>query len=170
MSKPPRNPLLATQTAILAAPAFWLRITATELALLGIEFLTQAAHTTDPTNPNTHPVLTQACTQLDRWLKNPATVFNLPLAITGTAFRQRVWAEMAKIPRGQTRTYGDIAKTLNSAPRAVGQACGDNPFPIIVPCHRVVSQTGLGGFNHSTGDDLARIKHWLLTHEICAQS
>lgn len=172
MLKPPRNPLPTTQTAIVAAPTFWLAVEATDDVVISIRFLTQAPTTPPktPPQPQSTALLTQACAQLNQWLKNPATLFNLPLAATGTAFRQRVWAEIAAIPPGQTRTYGDIAQTLHSAPRAVGQACGDNPFPIIVPCHRVVSQTGLGGFNHSSGDDLGQIKRWLLAHEVRAKN
>lgn len=81
----------------------------------------------------------------------------------GTIFRHRVWNQMCKIPPGQTLTYGQVALILGSSPRAVGQACGDNKFPIFIPCHRVVGKNGLGGFAHGT-DDLP-IKQWLLNHE-----
>ena len=66
----------------------------------------------------------------------------------GTDFQQAVWNEMKKIPRGQTRTYGQIAATIGhpKAVRAVGSACGANPLPIFIPCHRVVSASGPGGF------------------------
>ena len=70
-----------------------------------------------------------------------------------------------EVPRGQVVSYGYIAKRLRSAARAVGQACGANPFPPIVPCHRVVSASGLGGFANNTDGFLIATKRWLLTHE-----
>ena len=103
--------------------------------------------------------------QLDAYFRAPETHFDLPLELTGTAFQQRVWALLRTIPVGQTRTYGEIARELGSAARAVGQACRANPCPIVVPCHRVVGQRGLGGF---AGDRTGRrltIKRRLLEHE-----
>ena len=66
----------------------------------------------------------------------------------GTAFQQAVWKQLQKIPRGQTRTYGEIAAAIGrpNAVRAVGTACGANPIPLFIPCHRVVARNGLGGF------------------------
>ena len=72
---------------------------------------------------------------------------------------------MQAIPRGKTRSYGELAVELNSGAQAVGQACGANPIAIIIPCHRVVGKTGLGGFIKSTGDTQLEIKRWLLAHE-----
>lgn len=83
----------------------------------------------------------------------------------GTPFRQRVWAAIAAIPPGATRTYGEIAQDLGSAPRAVGQACGDNPLPLLIPCHRVVAAHGTGGFAHAGEGFHLRVKTWLLAHE-----
>lgn len=103
--------------------------------------------------------------QLDAYFRAPETHFDLPLAMNGTAFQQRVWALLRTIPVGRTRTYGEIARELGSAARAVGQACRANPCPIVVPCHRVVGQRGLGGFaGDLTGRRLA-IKRRLLEHE-----
>jgi methylated-DNA-[protein]-cysteine S-methyltransferase len=72
---------------------------------------------------------------------------------------------MRAIPRGRTRTYGDLAQELGGEARAVGQACGDNRLPIVIPCHRVVAAQGIGGFGHSTGGYLIEAKRWLLLHE-----
>lgn len=74
--------------------------------------------------------------------------FPRPGSSAGTDFQKAVWKELKKIPRGQTRTYGEIAKAMGrpNAARAVGSACGANPVPLFVPCHRVVAQNGLGGF------------------------
>ena len=115
----------------------------------------------------TDAVTERACRQLQRYLTTPDFQFDLPLAPVGTAFQQRVWAAIAAVPRGQTTTYGAIAKLLRTAPRAVGQACGANWFPMIIPCHRVTATGGLGGFAHH--DDAAGfhlgVKRWLLAHE-----
>lgn len=86
-----------------------------------------------------------------------------PASSEGSEFRRKVWQEIAKIPAGETVTYGQIAARLQSSPRAVGGACGDNPLPVFVGCHRVVGKSNLGGFNHKTED--VSIKSWLLNHE-----
>lgn len=104
--------------------------------------------------------------QCNQFFRDPNFVFDLPLKPVGTIFQQSVWGEISKIPQGSTKTYGDLAKVLRSAPRAVGQACGSNPYPLIVPCHRVVSASGIGGFAHHSGAGFHReIKTWLLKHE-----
>ena len=92
--------------------------------------------------------------------------FSLPLRPSGTAFQRRVWNEIAAIPKRETRSYGEVAKALHNAPRAVGQACGANPFPLVVPCHRVIAAGGaLGGFARNRGDFMLDVKRWLLAHE-----
>lgn len=109
----------------------------------------------------------QAALQVERYLREPDFRFDLPLAEVGTAFQRRVWEVIAAIPRGDVLTYGQVAKLIRSAPRAVGQACGANWFPLIIPCHRVTASGGLGGFAHhddETGFHLG-IKRWLLKHE-----
>ncbi|TDR78326.1 methylated-DNA--[protein]-cysteine S-methyltransferase [Paludibacterium purpuratum] len=103
--------------------------------------------------------------QLDAWFIDPEFEFSLPLRMNGSEFQRRVWQRIACIPCGQTETYGDLARDLGSVARAVGGACGRNPLPIIVPCHRVVATSGLGGFNQSTGRQTVGIKEWLLAHE-----
>lgn len=104
--------------------------------------------------------------QCQHYFKNPGFVFDLPIAPAGTIFQNKVWDQINRIGTGHTLTYGDVAKNIRSAPRAVGQACGSNPYPLIVPCHRVVSATGIGGFAHQVGEGFHReVKTWLLTHE-----
>jgi len=103
--------------------------------------------------------------QLERYLQTPARGFDLDVELHGTEFQCRVWRALQKIPIGQTCTYGQIARALNSSARAVGNACRRNPVPIIVPCHRVVASNGIGGFcGTTTGAPIAR-KSWLLAHE-----
>lgn len=109
----------------------------------------------------------KAARQVEQYLDDPDFRFDLPLAEAGTAFQQRVWAAISAIPRGEVLTYGQVAKQIRSAPRAVGQACGANWFPLVIPCHRVTATGGLGGFsNHDdeTGFHVA-VKRWLLVHE-----
>ena len=103
--------------------------------------------------------------QIECYLTDPAFRFDLPLQIRGTEFRKRVWQVMCAIPPGKTLTYGEVARQLDSAARAVGGACGDNTIPLIIPCHRVVGSNGIGGFMHTNGDRETGIKRWLLAHE-----
>ena len=107
----------------------------------------------------------RAARQLERYLADPDFGFSLPLAEVGSAFQRRVWQAICGIPRGRTLTYGQVAKAIRSAPRAVGQACGANWFPLVVPCHRVVGAAGLGGFGHHGEGFHLEIKRWLLAHE-----
>ena len=103
--------------------------------------------------------------QLAAYFADGAAVFAVPLALAGTAFQQRVWAAIRAIPAGTTRTYGDLARELGSAPRAVGQACRANPCPLVVPCHRVVAVHGLGGFAGDRSGHKLAVKRQLLRHE-----
>lgn len=96
-------------------------------------------------------VLETAAEQLKAYFNGDLENFDLPLAPAGTEFQQQVYAAMLAIPKGETRTYGDIAKDLGVPAQPVGQACGSNPIPIIIPCHRVVGGHGLGGFSGCGG-------------------
>ncbi|SDH60484.1 methylated-DNA--[protein]-cysteine S-methyltransferase [Roseospirillum parvum] len=109
------------------------------------------------------PLLTEARAQLEAYFDGRLTAFDLPLDPGGTAFQRRVWAAMSEIPWGQTQTYGDLAATLQSSPRAVGGACGRNPLPILIPCHRVLARDGQAG-GYSGGWGLAT-KYELLRRE-----
>jgi methylated-DNA-[protein]-cysteine S-methyltransferase len=117
-----------------------------------------------PQKPRT-ALAREACRQISAYLADADFGFDLPLAPRGTAFQRRVWDAICAIPRGRTRGYGELARELGSAPRAVGQACGCNFFPLVIPCHRVVSAAGLGGFAHHSGGFLLDVKRWLLAHE-----
>ncbi|MFO1306125.1 MAG: methylated-DNA--[protein]-cysteine S-methyltransferase [Burkholderiales bacterium] len=133
----------------------------------------------------------RALREIERYLDDPAFRFTVPLAPGGTEFQQRVWRALSEIPVGQSSTYGEVARMVRSAPRAIGQACGANRIALIVPCHRVVGAMGsIGGFmnvgaagppqgarplggnpreapfgGYETAGDAIAIKHWLLTHE-----
>ena len=101
-------------------------------------------------------LLMEAKRQLDAYFARKLKKFDLPLRMIGTAFQKRVWARMVKIPYGETVSYGRVARELDSGPRAVGTACGRNPIPIIVPCHRILASNGLGGFSGGTGLETKR--------------
>lgn len=106
----------------------------------------------------------ETAAQLRAYFAGRLTAFDVPLRFRGgNAFERAVWREMLDIPWGQTRTYGDLADRTGAVARAVGGACGRNPIPIIVPCHRVVGANGrLVGFSGAEG---VATKQWLLDFE-----
>ena len=130
-------------------------------ALAEIVYLPRSAGALAPTDA----LAERACAQIEKYVADPDYRFKLPLKPIGTVFQRRVWDQIAAIPCGKTRTYGDLARALRSAPRAVGQACGTNYFPLVIPCHRVVAANGLGGFAHSSDGYLIEVKRRLLEHE-----
>lgn len=118
--------------------------------------------------PARNALAARAAEQLRAYLADADARFDLPLAVEGTPFQLTLWEALRNIPRGKTRTYGELAKELNGEARAVGQACGDNKLPVVIPCHRVVAADGIGGFAHATGGYLLEAKRWLLAHELGA--
>ena len=128
----------------------------------GIEYLPKTERAKAPENA----LAERAVRQLERYLADPQFRFTLPLAPAGTPFRQHVRQALEKIPVGESRTYGELARQLHTAPRAVGGACGANAIALVIPCHRVVGAQGsLGGFMHAVDGDPIAIKRWLLKHE-----
>ena len=105
--------------------------------------------------------------QLQEYLENPRYRFDLPLKLDGTRHRLAVWEAMQRIPAGKVRSYGEVAMELHSSARAVGGACGANPIPVIVPCHRIIGSGGaIGGFMGAKDEGFELgIKRWLLEHE-----
>ena len=106
--------------------------------------------------------------QLEGYKRDPNSGFDLPVVIEGTELQKSVWKAMCAIPRGRTRTYGDLARDLAADPRDIGQCCGDNRLPLVIPCHRIVAADGIGGFAHATSGYLLEAKRWLLMHEAAA--
>ena len=103
-------------------------------------------------NSDDSTLLLETKTQLNAYFDGRLTEFDLPVSPSGTAFQQQVWAEMRKIPYGKLRTYGDLAVAIGGSPRPVGGACGRNPIPIILPCHRVVGNDGeMAGYSGGRG-------------------
>ena len=147
--------------AVVAAPCFALGVQCNDDEITGIDFLEPR-----PEQAPTKPLAVEAVRQLKAYIADPNFTFGLPLRPAGTTFQRRVWEQISAIPSGRTHTYGEVAKNLKNAPRAVGQACGANPYPVVVPCHRVVATGGgLGGFARERGGFLLDVKRWLLTHE-----
>ena len=143
VTQPGPHSLLQDFSAVMATPFGALGIVSDGQYLRGIEFLPPGHSTSTPANT----IAEMAQHQLGHYLADPDYRFDLPLAPGGSEYRRRIWAAIAAIPRGTTCTYGELAQTANSAARAVGQACGDNPFPVVIPCHRVVrSDGGLAGY------------------------
>jgi len=152
---------IAGYQAVVAAPFGRLGVRVTDGAVRAVAFLPEPG----PVKPASTPLAAEAVRQLRAYLADAGYRFDLPLATQGTAYQRRVWTALAAIPAGETRTYGELARVLDSSPRAVGGACRANPVPVLVPCHRVVARNGVGGFaGHADGPELAR-KRWLLAHE-----
>lgn len=150
-----------TFQAIIAAPFGKLAIRCSDEDLLGVEFVSSHMKLLAPTSL----MAKEICDQLAAYFVDASFEFDLPFTLDGTHHQCLVWQAMLDIPRGETLTYGELAKQIGSSARAVGQACGGNPIPIVIPCHRVVSASGLGGFMHHAEGDALDIKRWLLAHE-----
>ncbi len=131
------------------SPVGRLAIEADEDALTGLRWASDGERARDQL---LNPVLEEATRQLERYFARKLKRFELPLAARGTDFQKSVWKMMSEIPYGGTATYGGMAMALGSGPRAIGMACGRNPIPIIVPCHRVLGSGGKeGGFSGGQG-------------------
>jgi len=130
--------------------------------VIGIEYLPNSERTSAPADA----VAERAVREIERYLADPQFRFTLPLAPGGTPFRRRVRDALLRIPVGESRTYGELARQLHTAPRAIGGACAANRIALVVPCHRVVGGQGsLGGFMNARDGDPIAIKRWLLAHE-----
>lgn len=150
--------------ACVRTPFATLGITATDTHVTGIRFL---APSVPARMPKKNSIAHLACVQLQAYLDNGDFVFDLPLMLSGTRHRLAVWEAMQRIEAGRTRTYGELAQELRSSARAVGGACGANPIPVVVPCHRVIASGGrIGGFMGAKAEGFELgIKRWLLEHE-----
>ena len=129
--------------------------------LTDIEYLPRGGATLAPLNK----LAERVCRQIERYVDDPHYRFKLPFDYRGTDFQCRVWREIAKVPAGKTITYKALAQRLGSAPRPVGGACGRNRLPLLIPCHRVLASSGIGGFMQARAGDPIAIKTWLLRHE-----
>ena len=144
--------------AKLKVPFGVLGICCTDDMLTGIDFLPARTAPQPPQNAMAKKV----CKQLSAYFADPSFHFDLPLK---TIHQNKVWKAMCAIRSGKVQSYGDLAAKIGSAPLAVGQACGNNPIPVVIPCHRVVGKAGLGGFAKHREGRMLDIKRWLLAHE-----
>lgn len=142
-------------------PDDWmLGIRTTAQGLSGIEFLPLQREVVPATL-----LARRVVSQLENYFADPEWMFDLPLDLQGSEFQLRVWRRLGEIPAGRPLSYGELATGIGSGARAVGNACRRNPVPLVLPCHRVVAKSGLGGFAGSTRGGFMPIKQALLAHE-----
>ena len=153
--------MLAAYDAILAAPFCHLGARFSGKVLTRLDFLPATAQLTAIDDARAR----RLSKELAAYWRNPAHQFDLPFEPHGTPFQLRVWQALMELTPGAPTTYGALARKLGTAAQAVGQACGANPLPILIPCHRVVSAQGLGGFMHAAIGVPLDFKSWLLAHE-----
>lgn len=147
--------------AVIAAPFGRVGFMLDGDALVDISFLDKNV----PLSPPRTAQARKTSRVLQSYFTNPKVFFRLPLKTSGTAFQQRVWRALRRIPAGRTLSYGVLARKLDTSARAVGNACRANPIPIVIPCHRVVASNGVGGFMGKRSGSPLSLKHWLLEHE-----
>ena len=148
-------------SAVITAPFGRIGIVVTGGRLAAIDLVTARTKLASPTDTFTRDV----CRQLNAYFSNPRSRFTIPLILEGTPFQTRVWQQLRRIKPGAVRRYADIANRLDSGARAVGGACRRNPVPIVVPCHRVVASSGVGGYMGRVSGAALGMKQWLLDHE-----
>ncbi len=170
---------IATQATVIATPIGPVQVTLREGRVVDVAF----GKGKSANGHGTNATLSRARRVLANYFRNPRLKLNLPLAPAGTPFQQRVWRALLRIPAGQVRSYGELARRLGTSARAVGGACRANPIPVLIPCHRVVSvgygdvqgrtsvagsrklRAAEGGFMGKTAGRAMNIKRWLLQHE-----
>ena len=130
------------------------------LKLIGVDYLDKKTLIA-PVNELAESVKSQ----LENYLRAHSKTLDVTVQLNVTPFQLRVLKQVQRIPYGKTRTYGEIAKTLGTSPRAVGNACRRNPVPIVIPCHRVVAAKGMGGYSGATEGEILGIKYQLLKLE-----
>lgn len=147
--------------AVIESPVGRLGIKVFADKLQAINFLPKTTRLKKPTDTFTGRVVKE----LHCYFSDPKHSFTIPLHLSGTTFQEGVWTALTKISSGTTYSYGELAKKLKTAPRAIGNGCRTNPIVIVIPCHRIVSQMGIGGFNGARSGNWLKIKKWLLEHE-----
>ena len=146
---------------VLAVPFGQLLVSASDQSVTSIELVS-----TQTERITTRSIIAKkAIKQLQDYFVHAHNQWSLPLADKGTVFQNKVWQYLRDIPVGETRTYAEVASVLNTSARAVGNACRANPFMIVVPCHRVISSTGIGGYYGKKDGEEILIKKWLVDYE-----
>ncbi len=141
----------------------------TDIATIGLQFdglkLIKIDYLNKKTNKDsTSKIVEGIKNKIERYLNPQSKIknINIDVQLNVTAFQEKVLKQLLLIPYGETRSYGEIAKILKTSPRAVGNACRNNPLPIIIPCHRVVAANGIGGYAGETEGVILDIKYQLL--------
>ncbi|QQS54605.1 MAG: methylated-DNA--[protein]-cysteine S-methyltransferase [Candidatus Competibacteraceae bacterium] len=153
------------------APDAYQAVIAAPIGMIGVRMAGAAVSELDylpadvPELPSADIATQAVVAQLQAYFHDPRTPVTVALVPEGTAFQQRVWKALRAIPAGAVLTYGELAVRLGTAARAIGGACRNNPIPILIPCHRVVSRQGLGGYAGEVSGDPLEIKRWLLRYE-----
>jgi methylated-DNA-[protein]-cysteine S-methyltransferase len=150
--------MYARDHALIATPIGAIRVEGDETVLTGIRIGGDGAP-----SPGNSAAVRATVEQLEQWFAKEREIFDLPLAPAGTPRGEELRAGLIAIGYGDTLSYGALARVLGSGPRAIGQLCARNPFPIVVPCHRVIGSGSTLG--HYSGGDGPKTKSWLLEHE-----
>jgi methylated-DNA-[protein]-cysteine S-methyltransferase len=148
---------------ILVTPVGCILLQTSETHLYGVELL--LSNDFAKTDFVVSKLAQEAVNQLKAYFIDAQTKWRLPLAKQGTVFQRKVWQFLQTIPSGETRTYSELAQVLGTSARAVGNACRANPYAIVVPCHRVILKSGIGGYYGKTNGSAIDLKQWLLSHE-----
>ncbi|MFA6409496.1 MAG: methylated-DNA--[protein]-cysteine S-methyltransferase [Gammaproteobacteria bacterium] len=138
-----------------------------KLSVASIQYLPAKTVPKMPSDPLEKKLVLALQKDLEKYWQNPKHKFTVPLAPEGTDLQKRVWKALQQIPSGKTVTYGELALKIGTGARVIGNACRKNPILILIPCHRVVAKTGLGGFGGDTSGKLIDNKKYLLKHENC---
>ena len=144
-------------SAIIQTPIGKLGICTVAQQLSRLDFLADHTQLIDPKGKISKLIVNE----LNQYFKNSGFQFNIPYYLQGTPFQKRVWDALSDLPIQKTISYATLAKKLHTSARAIGAACRTNPIPILIPCHRVAAQQGLGGYKGKK----SFIKKWLLNHE-----
>ena len=153
---------MATEIAIIQTPLTKMALSFETEVLVAVDFFTQKNLL-----PPRSDMAKETCRQIEDYCAKQLNnlEFNIETLSKGTPFQKKVWQSLENIPVGKTMTYGELARQLNTSARAVGNACRANPIPLVIPCHRVVSKSGMGGYAGSRDGMPMKIKRWLLEHE-----
>jgi methylated-DNA-[protein]-cysteine S-methyltransferase len=158
--------MLERHHARLKTPFAVLGIRTVGARVTDIEYLPIGAAVLAPLNA----LAERTCLEIERYVDDPEYHLRVPFELEGTPFQCRVWKAIADIRAGRTLTYTDLARALGTAPRPVGGACGANRLPLVIPCHRVVGASGIGGFMNARSGSPLDVKRWLLRHEGSARA
>lgn len=147
--------------AAVSTPIGKIGVRTSDKCLLGIDYLGEDDLVVKPKTM----IAKETIEQVLCYFADPEFSFEIPFSLNVTPFQETVLQALREIPVGKTQTYKELAQQLGTKPRPVGNACRRNPIPIVIPCHRIVSSTSMGGYNGVIKGPFLEIKRWLLHHE-----